>query len=48
MEREASTLDSASIAQETKNSGGVVIVQVEPVTGRHALPPRRPHPRHLR
>ena len=39
MEREASTLDSVSIAQETKNSAGR-IVQVERVTGRNALPPR--------
>ncbi len=40
VEREAATLDSLSIAQATKASGGTVIVEVERLTGRHALPPR--------
>jgi propionate CoA-transferase len=40
MEHEAATLDSLSIAQATKTSGGIVIVQVERVTDRHVLPPR--------
>ena len=40
MEHEAATLDTLSIAQATKNSGGIVIVQVERVTTRHRLPPR--------
>ena len=40
MEREAAPLDSLSLAQATKSSGGVVIVQVERVVDRHALPPR--------
>ena len=40
MEHEAATLDSLSIAQATKSSGGLVIVQVERVTARHVLPPR--------
>ena len=40
MEREAATLDSLSLAQATKSSGGIVLVQVERVTARHVLPPR--------
>jgi propionate CoA-transferase len=40
MEREAATLDSLSLAQATKSSGGIVIVQVERVTDCHVLPPR--------
>jgi propionate CoA-transferase len=40
MEREAATLDSLSLAQATKSSGGIVIVQVERVVDRHVLPPR--------
>lgn len=40
MEREAATLDSLSLAQATKSSGGIVIVQVERLIARHVLPPR--------
>ena len=48
MEHEAATLDTLSIAQATKNSGGIVIVQVERVTTRHRLPARGSDPRHPR
>ena len=40
MEREAAILDALSMAQATKNSGGIVLVQVEQVTTRHVLAPR--------
>jgi propionate CoA-transferase len=40
MEHEAATLDSLSIAQAAKNSGGIVIVQVERVTAHRSKTPR--------
>ena len=40
MEREAALLDTLSIAQATKNSGGIVIVQVERLTSLPVLAPR--------
>ncbi len=39
MEREALPLEALAMAQAARNSGGIVIVQVERVTERHALPP---------
>ncbi|MBM3465755.1 MAG: acyl CoA:acetate/3-ketoacid CoA transferase, partial [Armatimonadetes bacterium] len=40
MEREALSLEALSIAQAARNSGGIVIVQVERVTGRHRVHPQ--------
>jgi propionate CoA-transferase len=40
MEREALTLESLAIAMAVHNSGGIVIVQVERIAERHALPAR--------
>lgn len=40
MEKEALVLEALAIAQAVRNSGGIVIVQVERVTTRHHLPPQ--------
>jgi propionate CoA-transferase len=41
MEKEALTLEALAIAMAVRNSGGIVIVQVERLADRNALPPRQ-------
>lgn len=41
MDKEAATLDSLSIAQAAKNSGGIVLLQVEKVVKNGTLDPRK-------
>jgi len=40
LEREALTTDMLAMAQAAKNSGGIVIAQVERITDRHRMPPQ--------
>lgn len=41
MEKEALTLEALAIAMAVRNSGGIVIVQVERIAERHSLPARQ-------
>lgn len=41
MEKEAATLDATAMAQAAKNSGGIVIVQVEDVVAKGSLDPKK-------
>ncbi len=41
LEKEAATLDGTSMAQAAKNSGGIVILQVEKIVAKGSLDPRK-------
>ncbi|WP_411682660.1 acyl CoA:acetate/3-ketoacid CoA transferase [Clostridium thailandense] len=41
LEREAATLDGTAMAQAAKNSGGIVILQVEKIVAKGSLDPRK-------
>lgn len=41
MEKEAATLDATAMAQAAKNSGGIVIVQVEDIVSKGSLDPKK-------